>query len=127
MKGQQNAKPAITALKVSSVFKLAIAKALLKIDAVADELALTAVYLFGSCARGTATVGSDVDILLVTRLTNREVRTSQAFADIDDDTLTPAIQLTVITSEKFKEATEHPDPGEFASAIQSDLILLRRY
>lgn len=112
-------------LPISSVFKLAIAKTILKIDEVAYEFNLDSVYLFGSCARGEALPGSDVDLLLVTRnSTERSITSSEKFWDIDDDTANPPIQLTV---RKLDILSSEESACCFNNVIKKDLILLRRY
>lgn len=117
-------KETINSLDIPAQFKLGIAQTVLKLDEVAADLNLSSLYLFGSCARGEALPGSDIDILLVTKKSEREVYENPRFWLIDNDTSVPPIQLT---ARKLDILTKDKSDCEFNNAIKKDMILLRMY
>ena len=62
---------------------------------------LQAIVLFGSCARGTMRVGSDVDLLLLTRKTvPREIR-GEISSDLAEEKQGIATDVVFYTAEEF--------------------------
>jgi predicted nucleotidyltransferase len=93
------------------------------LEAMNQAVPLTAVYLFGSHARGEAQPGSDVDLCLVAEEASEQLKTAQKFREaIWDIWPCPAFTLIPITPRRLEEKKNIGDHF-FATILKEGLQL----
>jgi len=93
------------------------------LEAMNQAVPLTAVYLFGSHARGEAQPGSDVDLCLVAEGSTEQLKTAQKFREaIWDIWPCPAFTLIPITPRRLEEKKNIGDHF-FATLLKEGLQL----
>lgn len=87
----------------------------------ADELEAEEIWLFGSLARGTATLDSDIDLLVVTQRNRKNTSLKVWDLDVRDDVGFPKVDVVVRTKKEL-ESKLYP----FNEEVSKDKVVLWR-
>lgn len=111
--------PSVQSLNITQVFKDKLMGTVKELVKCKDELALEAIWLFGSLARGDYTGQSDIDIMVITSGDVQCMRRKVAFMDVEDDIDFPNVDVVVKTYKSLES-----DAYVFNDFVKHDKILL---
>ena len=115
----------LKSLDIPNRFKFKIFESLERVDKYNSDLELNSVYLFGSCAKGLADFGSDIDLLLLTNCTDeRKIRLKCLHYDLEDDISSIPIQIIVRNIESWNDDN---DPTGFKKTVKQSAIKMIDY